>query len=186
MVQRFGSRKMLFFGSILLAGGLLSLSRIDSLLTFYLSFALMGLGVTSCSEVVFITAVAHWFRRRIGLASGLALAGFGVSGLLVPLVVWLIDAYEWRMALLIIGGGVLCVILPMAFVLRNHPEPYGYLPDGDTAPPPAKEKSPRTPAPMTQPVSLRQAVRSRALWHITLGLGRCWRSPPSAPMSCPT
>jgi sugar phosphate permease len=80
-----------------------------------------------------MTAVANWFQKRVGIALGIMACGFGASGLIVPFIVKLIDVYGWRIALIILGV-VMCLIgLPLSFVIRNRPEQYGYLPDGETS-----------------------------------------------------
>ena len=58
------------------------------------AFALMAIGMSCCTMTVLMTAVANWFRRKIGLTSGIAVSGFGLGGLLVPIMVKLIEMYE--------------------------------------------------------------------------------------------
>ena len=38
----------------------------------------------------------------------------------------------WRVSMILLGGGLLIVGIPLALVARPRPEPYGYLPDGAT------------------------------------------------------
>jgi MFS family permease len=74
--------------------------------------------------------VARWFRRRVGIALGVMASGFGASGLIVPLVVGLIDLHTWRSTLIILAVGMWVLGIPLSMVIRDRPEPYGYLPDG--------------------------------------------------------
>ena len=105
LVDRFGSRKLLLGGSIVIGIGLLILSFTQSLLMFYMSFLFIALGAGGCTSVVTMTAVAIWFRKNVGLALGIMASGFGAGGLIVPLVVFLIDACGWRLTLVILGAG---------------------------------------------------------------------------------
>ena len=66
------------------------------------------------------------------LNMGIMMAGYGLSGMLVPGVVWLITQYSWRQALIILGAGMWVIGIPLSFAVRDSPERYGYLPDGDT------------------------------------------------------
>jgi OFA family oxalate/formate antiporter-like MFS transporter len=117
-------------GSFFTAAGLFLLSQTTSLGMFYGAFALLAIGMSACTVTVLLTAVANWFRARIGLASGITISGFGFSGLIVPLIVELVDVYDWRRAVAFLGIGVLVIVLPLSLVFRHRPEQYGYLPDG--------------------------------------------------------
>jgi sugar phosphate permease len=90
----------------------------------------IAFGAGGCTTVVTMTAVARWFRKNIGKALGIMSSGFGAAGLLIPGIVWIIDAYGWRTALIIFGLGIWIVGIPLAFVVRDSPEQYGCLPDG--------------------------------------------------------
>ena len=113
--------------------GLIVLSLTRSLAMFYGSFFLLAFGAAGCTSVVTMTAVANWFKKNVGIAFGVTASGFGASGLIVPLIVRLIDGYDWRTALIILGLGMWALGIPLSFVIRNKPEQYGYLPDGKLA-----------------------------------------------------
>ena len=108
LVDRFGSRRIMFLGVILIGLGLLWLSRVQSLGAFYASFILTASGLSTCSHTAMIAAVAKWFRRKIGIAIGAMICGYGFSGFMVPVVVRLIDVYGWRLALAFSGSERLC------------------------------------------------------------------------------
>lgn len=130
LVDRFGSRKLIFYGVITVGSGLILLSQTQSLVMFYESFLLIAFGAGGCAAVVLMTAVANWFHKNAGIALGVTASGIGASGLLVPLIVRLTDVYGWRTTLVILGVGMWCLGVPLSFVIRNKPEQYGYLPDG--------------------------------------------------------
>jgi MFS family permease len=92
---------------------------------------LVAFGGGGCTSVVTMTAVSRWFRRHIGKALGIMSAGFGLSGLLLPLIVLLVDACGWRTALVLLGAGMWIIGVPLSLIVRDSPEKYGYLPDGD-------------------------------------------------------
>jgi len=72
--------------------------------------------------LVTMTAVADWFQKDAGKAFGVMSSAFGASGLMVPLIVWLIDVFSWRTALVILGLGVWGLGIPLSFVVRKRPE----------------------------------------------------------------
>ena len=170
LVDRLGPRKLLLSGAIITSLGLMLLSRTNSLGMFYGAFVVVAIGMSTCSSTVLMTAVAHWFRKKIGIATGIMICGYGFSGLLVPVMVNLIDRYEWRMAIAILAIGMLAICLPLSLLVRHKPEQYGYQPDGvinedftsDAHPLPAESAEVN--------IKARQAIKSRIFWHITIAL----------------
>ena len=167
LVDKWGPRKLIFGGSILIFFGYMVLSRVSSLFMFYTAFALIALGMSACTGTVLLTAVTHWFSRRAGLATGLVASGFGLGGLIVPVVTGLIDTFQWRIAMTIVGFGVLVICLPLALLVRHRPEDYGYLPDGDTQQV-QKQSGVKQIAEPEVNLSVWQALRDRAFWHVSL------------------
>jgi len=135
LVDRFGPRRLMLWGTITVGFGLILLSLTQSLAMFYASFMLIGFGAGGCTAVVTMTAVANWFRRKIGLALGVLGSGIGAGGLVVLLIVVLIDLYQWRSTLIILGLGMWALGIPLSLVIRNRPEHYGYRPDGEVSSP---------------------------------------------------
>lgn len=133
LVDRFGSRKLTFAGIFIMGFALILLSMTDSLVMFYGAFILLVLGAGGSASTVLLTAVAQWFRRNVGKAMGIVACGFGAGGILIPVIVSIIDLYGWRTALIILGLGMWAFGIPFSFILRQRPEQYGYLPDGEPA-----------------------------------------------------
>ncbi|MFH0847772.1 MAG: MFS transporter [Chloroflexota bacterium] len=168
LVDRFGPRVITFVGGITVGAGLLVFSRVHSLFSFYIAFILLAIGMSACGHITFIATAANWFHKKLSLAMGITMAGFGFSGLLVPLVVRMVDGMGWRRALNILGLATFLIVLPLSFVIRDRPERYGYLPDGE---PPAMEETRRAHHGNTTAspgVSMREALASRAFWHIAI------------------
>jgi sugar phosphate permease len=169
LVDRWGPRRLLFGGLIITGLGLMLLSRTTSLGMFYGAFGLMAIGMSTCSSTVLMTAVANWFRRKIGIATGIMICGYGFSGLLIPVIVKLIDMYEWRMTLALLTTGLLAICLPLSLLVRHKPEQYGYQVDGEMSNI-AISNSLNTAQIVEVDVGAKQAVKSRTFWHITLAL----------------
>ena len=170
MVDRWGPRRLIFGGVLCIGLGLLLLSRVQSIGMFYAAFILMSLGISSCGISVTVTAVANWFRRRVGLATGIMICGYGSSGILVPLMVRLIDVYDWRTAIVIMSIGMLVIGLPLSLLLRHKPEQYGYLPDGEASSTVIPEEDVVTVQTSEAGIGLRQALKSRTFWYLALAL----------------
>ena len=162
-VDRFGPRRLLLFGVIVVGLAFLLLSHIQSLKGFYITFAILAIGSSAASGVVTMTAVARWFRRKIGRAMGLMTVGYGLSGVLVPGIVWLITQFGWRHTLVILGGGMLVIGIPLSLVVRDRPERYGYLPDGDMP-----SSSVAIEAIEERGLVAKEALKTRNLWLLFL------------------
>jgi len=135
LTDRFGPRKVIFCSTLLSGTGLLLLSRINSLLVFYIAFGILSIGLSGFGQVVTTTAVANWFDKKVGRATGFSIAGYGAGGILMPLIVWLIAHWGWRTSLAILGIATCLILLPASLFLRHKPEQYGYLPDGEISDP---------------------------------------------------
>ncbi|MFC2035300.1 MFS transporter [Chloroflexota bacterium] len=173
LVDRWGPRRLIAGGVVSAALGLILLSRVNSLGMFYGAFVLITVGTSATTMTVLMTAVANWFQHKIGIASGIAISGFGLGGLLVPVMVKLIELYDWRMTIIIIALGMLAVILPLSLVFRHKPEQYGYLPDGqvedtvaDTVA--AFNNNPKLQQATEVGLTTKQALRSGTFWRIAL------------------
>ena len=121
LVERLGSRWMVFIGLALLGGGFLIFSRIDQLWQLYGIFFLMSLGAALGTWLPMMTMLNHWFVKHKTKAMGLAMEGSAVGGIvLVPLIAWAIggvdsdqpDRFGWRATAAGIGVVTLLLGLP--------------------------------------------------------------------------
>ena len=168
LADRWGPRRLIASGVFITAAGLLLLSATTSLVMFYGAFALLALGISTCSLTVLMTTVANWFRKKIGMASGIAICGYGFSGLLIPVIVRLIAVYEWRMALDILAIGMVVIVLPLSLFFRHRPEQYGYFPDGEPESLRIYSNSPDVPQTAEVEVRAKQALKSGTFWRLAL------------------
>ena len=103
---------------------------------------------------------------------GILMAAAGASGLLIPLVNWLIAQYGWRTTFVITGIGMWVIGIPLSMVVRHRPEQYGYLPDGDR--PQVREIEAEVEAKQIQPdkedagLGVKQAAKTSAFWMLAL------------------
>ena len=122
LADRFGPRRVTGAGMVVIALGLLGASFATSLNQVILAY---GVGVGIGVGLVYVPAIGSvqpWFRRRRGLAAGLASAGIGAGTLLGPLAVaWAIEALGWRGALQALAGAVLLIGLSATWRLRRAP-----------------------------------------------------------------
>ncbi|MFB0506368.1 MAG: MFS transporter [Thermodesulfobacteriota bacterium] len=163
LVDRLGSRKLAFSGVLIVGFSLILLGLTNSLVMFYSAFILLAFGTSGCASTVLLTVVAQWFKRNVGKAMGIVACGFGAGGLLIPLIVWLIDLYQWRTTLILLGLGTWILGIPLSFVIRHKPEKYGYFPDGETTAGPTSSHRDRG---REEQGNFKEALMGRNFWKI--------------------
>ena len=168
LADRWGPKRLILSGAVLTAIGLMLVGRTASLGMFYGAFALIALGMSACATTVLMTVITNWFRKKVGVASGIAVSGYGLSGLMVLLMVKLVEVYQWRMTLNILALGTLVTVIPLAFIFRHKPEQYGHLPDGQVESPGTLDKSRRLLLADEVEMKPKQALKSGTFWSLAL------------------
>jgi len=168
LADRWGPRKLIFGGVLITVASLFLLSSTSSLIMFYGAFVLLAIGVSACTVTVLLTALANWFRRKMGLATGIAVCGYGFSGLLIPVIVRLIAVYDWRVTLNILALGMLVTILPLSLLFRHRPEQYGYFPDGQKESTAAPSNNSGPSQVIEVELRLKQAFKSVTFWRLAV------------------
>ena len=122
--DRFGTRAVVLSGGVLLGLGLVSASQSGTLVQFQLLFGvLVGLAAGSFYAPL-ISTTTRWFTENRSLAVALVSAGLGLgSTVMGPLARWIITAYDWRIALLVMGNLAWLVIIPAALLVRDPAAP---------------------------------------------------------------
>jgi sugar phosphate permease len=171
-VDRVGVRRLTLAGVVIVAAGFVLMSRVDSLLLFYVAVVVMAIGMSGTGGANASTVISHWFRRQRGRALGLMTLGGGAGGLSAIVFAWLISEFGWRDALVIVGVVELIVCVPLALSIRNKPSDLGLEPDG--VPPEAMSAS--VGAGRTRPqhgneITSSQALRSAMFWRMALVFG---------------
>ena len=172
LVDRIGPRKMVAVGLVILGVGFVLLSRVDSLLSFYIALVVIALGTGIGGFLAIMASLTNWFYRLRARAMAVATVGVNIGGLLIVLLTWAVDTYGWRAAAFICALIVWALIIPITMVLRDRPEDYGLLPDGDEAPPARGDDSGDTDARTTpnddNDMTVREALYSQAFWLVSL------------------
>jgi MFS family permease len=154
--DRIGGRGVALGGGFLLGLGLVLASQAQALWHLYVSFGFMvGFAVGAFYAPLTSTAT-KWFTARRGLAVALVSSGIGLGILLVaPLARALITAYDWRIAMIVIGDLAWLVIIPLALLLREEPGDVGVQARGGAAA-------------VGREYTLRQVITAPQFWAIAL------------------
>ncbi len=157
--DRFGPRVVVTLCGFLMGLGCLLMSQVSALWQLYLFYGvIIGVGMSGV-WVPQMSSVARWFVKRRSLMTGIVIAGTGISQLIAPPVVSrLIDAYNWRLSFVILGGVVLISVVLSAQFLRRDPAQMGQRPYGENEGPWQELKS------ETKALSFREAICSAQFW----------------------
>ena len=96
LTDRFGPRLILQIGTTIFGVGLMLFSQMDSILTFYLTFALMAVGSSLGGFPTLMVSLVSWFNKHRSKAIAGSQMGYAIGGLLVPIIVASLDRFGWR------------------------------------------------------------------------------------------
>jgi MFS family permease len=170
IMDRVGPQKMIRLGMVIFSAGLLMLSQVNAVATFYTSAILMAIGASLSGYFPLSVALVQWFEKFRARALSIMSLGLGLGGLVVPLMAWSIQTWGWRYTA---GGTGLLVLLfgiPMAVMILRRPEYHGEHVDGID---PALKAAEPGDAPVVTQVEFTaaEAVKTRAFWMLAVGHG---------------
>ena len=103
LVDRLGPRKLMIFGWTMIGFGYLTMSRVQSLWSFYATFMIIATGSSFGVYLVVNTTIAQWFTRLRSRALTVVFIGYGACGVIAPFLAMSINRYGWRNSLVIVG-----------------------------------------------------------------------------------
>ena len=134
LVHRYSARKLIILGAFLLMVAMCGFAVCTgSLLLYYAAWCVFMGGYVFAGPIPHQVILTRWFRRKRGLAIGLAYQGIGLGGAISQkyIALPLIQRFGWRTALLAIGASMLLLTPILLFVVCDRPSEKGLLPDGD-------------------------------------------------------
>ncbi len=165
LFDRYGPRWLFPIGTVCLGLGLIASAYARTSWQLCLTWGLLvGQGFNLAGFVPHAALVSLWFRRKRGVAVGLAISGasFGILTI-VPAVQYLVDHMGWRSTYTLLGWVILLGLTPMnALWQRHHPADLGLHPDGQ--PPLTDEPDPPAAVPPSPAWTLKDAMRTQSFW----------------------
>ncbi|MFC1965210.1 MFS transporter [Chloroflexota bacterium] len=159
--DKYGPRIITTVCGFLFGLGYLLMSQITAIWQLYIIYGVMVAAGIMVAWVPLLSTVARWFARRRGLMTGVVVSGIGLGTIIMSsLAEWLISAYGWRHAYIIMGTVILVVFITAAQFLRRDPSQKGLVPYGINK---AVEKAAYLEA---REFSLRQALSNRQFWML--------------------
>ena len=162
--RKSGLLAALFFGIGIAGSGLaIYMESIYLLYLFYGVFGGIGLGLGYITPV---STLVKWFPDKRGLATGLAIMGFGFAALISsPLIVYLISAVGIANTFFIMGSVYFIIIFFSSLYLA--PPPKDWMPQGfDASEASGKKKVKQDLSQLTA----NEAVKTKRFWYLWLML----------------
>lgn len=120
--DRWGTRRVVALGGLLLGLALALTGGMTSLAQYYLCFGVVGAAGIACLVIPSTTIVTRWFVRSRGTAMGVLSIGNPLSAVIFyPLNAWLIAILGWRAALGAFGAIVAAASIVLALWFREPP-----------------------------------------------------------------
>ena len=129
-VTRFGSKRLVLFGTAALAASTTILAFATLQWQLYVAFVLMSFGWNGMGVVAIATVVNSWFVHRRGLAISIAFTGSSCGGVVVaPLLLLLVQKIGFTAAMLTMTAIMVVVLVPVVVVWVGPLEPISILPE---------------------------------------------------------
>ena len=172
LIDRYGPRRMLTVGSLIVAVGYILLSRVNSFATFLIVYlGIVSLAFNAAFSGSTMAVVNNWFVRRKGLAMAISIAAFSLGGsIIAPLLALGIHHLGWRTALILSGVLLAAIVVPFAQLLKPSPEAMGLQPDGDN--PNSKMAEEDKSDEVNEEVvdfTVREAFKTKSYWILAIG-----------------
>jgi len=161
LIDRFGPRRMLSIGFVLLSIAYLLYSRLASLGMLYGIHVIMAVGLLCAGTMTCIILLSNWFDAKRGLALGIALVGTSLGGIVLsPLNAALIQRFGWRQTFQIEAALPIVLMLVVLLIVKNSPREVGASAVGVDV---NSKRDLRL-----EGLTLSEAMRTRSFWAIGL------------------
>ncbi len=172
LLDKLSPRMLMRVGAVMVGGGFIMLSQVNSLFSYYVAYAIISIGASLAGFLTINITVARWFERWRTRAISLTMIGGGIGGLGAPLLAWSLETFGWRETAFVSGVATMLVCLPLAQLMRESPERYGMLPDGDLrAVEHGDEVGDDHRRVVLEGFTLKQALRNQSFWYLGIGHG---------------
>jgi MFS family permease len=123
LLDRYPIRRIILPCVLVFGSAFASLSLLnDHLWHLYAVFAVMGIVGNGTAHLAYSRPLCTWFQERRGMAFALLMSGGAVGAMILPVIAQaLIGTVGWRNAFAILGAMALVVGLPLAATLRSSP-----------------------------------------------------------------
>ena len=168
-LRRWGTKRVMRFGSIFVLGGFVGLSFVETRTQFFIALSVAAFGMALAGFLTITSALVPWFERKRARALSMQSMGFAVGGFAGPLLVFSFDWFGWRASLVGAGAVLTAAIFVASIFLGRTREQTGEPLDG--IPAEVAAKTPRTEGVSDNHFTAAQAMKTRSFWMVSMGHG---------------
>ena len=124
LMDRYGERKIMIVGATMVALSYLALSRADSAAAFFVTFVVLGVGITASTIIPAALVITSLFREQRGLALGIAFAGIPLGGTGITILASrIVQRSGFRAGYFAMAIPILLIVIPLlALFMRTPPQ----------------------------------------------------------------
>jgi sugar phosphate permease len=120
LIDKYGPRPLMLFGSLFMGVSFIGLSHSSSLSMFYIFYIFNAIGYVFGGPLPCQVLISKFFDHNRGKAMGIAYLGIGVGGAVVPLLATNVESvFGWQNALIVLGVLIILISFPMAFFIKD-------------------------------------------------------------------
>lgn len=167
-VEKYGPRASGIISTTFFAAGMVTAGyavQIESLWLLYLGYGVLGGIGLGIGYITPVSTLVKWFPDRRGMATGLAIMGFGFAAMIAsPAMEYLMTTYSIPATFYILAAVYFVVMIVSSLYLEKPPE--GYHPKGDRIDKEEKDKAVKDLAQLTA----NEAVKTRRFYFLWIML----------------
>ncbi len=131
ILDRVGPRRMAVAGVTIISVSMLVFSQATTLPIYYAACMVMALGQGIGGPNAFSLAVMRWFVAKRGRAMSVVTTGNGFGYFATLILAAMIAGFGFHQTFIVLAVVIFVVGVPLALVIRDRPEDFGALPDGE-------------------------------------------------------
>lgn len=159
--DRFGPRIIMSGCAIFLGLGFLLMAKVTSIWQLYIFYGLIAAVGLGGIDVIPLSTVSRWFKKKRGMMSGIIKVGTGVGMFTMPFfITWLIHHHGWRTAFVVLAFLIFTCVFFLAQLLVRDPIQKGQVIDN------ALCGASGTPTESEAGLTFEQAIATRQFWTI--------------------
>jgi sugar phosphate permease len=173
LVDKFKPRPLMITGSAVYVCVLIALSFMSTLTQMSALYVGISVALSLNGILPSMVVVSRWFAKYRGIAVGVLLMSSSLGGAIMPpIVAPVIEAEGWRAAFMIVAGiGLVMMLLPCIFLVRNDPSEADTVPDGRKF---EQDQSEQEVTGLLSGISVRDAMKSPIFYLLAFSTGVMW------------
>ena len=158
IMDRYGERRIMIAGAMMVALSFIALSRADSAAAFFVIFVVLGVGISASTIIPSALVITSWFREQRGIALGIAFAGIPLGGTAVTIAAsYIVQHSGFRTGYFAMAIPILLVVVPLLALFMRTPSEH------------EKTRVAGRAAAATLPgLEVGEALRSRSFWMLAI------------------